>query len=134
MQTIDRTQSRSCLHGALLAGTVFFSALAFAAPDEALAACGGAATTSTSGTHPASAGTGGTHAGPTPSGGSASGANSCGVTASKSALSGAVLTSSLPGVHTGAITGNGGKRNGASSSSRTASTITHTHLVHGVKF
>ena len=39
-------------------------------------------------------------------------------------LSGGGLTPSLAGVHTGAITGNGGKRNGSTTSSHTASTLT----------
>ena len=127
MQTIDRNQSHSCSPGVLLAGAAFLAALAFAAPGQAFAACGGSATTST-GTHPASAGRRGTHSGSTPSAGSTGGGSSCGVSATKSALS-VGLTPSLAGVHTGAITGNGGKRKGSTTSGNTASTVTNSRNV-----
>jgi hypothetical protein len=128
MRTIDRNQSHSRSPGALLAGAAFLAALAFAAPGEAFAACGGSATTST-GAHPASAGTGGTHSGSTPSAGSTGGGSSCGGSATKSALSGVGLTPSLAGVYTGAITGNGGKRKGSTTSGNTASVVTNSRNV-----
>ena len=79
MQTINREQSRTPSYGALLAGAAFVAALAFAAPGEAFAACGGGTGAST-GTHAPSTGTGGTHSGSTPSAGSA-GTSSCGASA-----------------------------------------------------
>jgi hypothetical protein len=123
MQTIDRTQSHSRSHGALLAGAALLAALAFATPGEAFAACGGGTggTGGSTGAKPPSTGTGGTHAGSTPSAGS-TGASGCGVNATRSALSSGGLAPSLAGVHTGVITGNGGKRNGATTS-KTASTV-----------
>jgi hypothetical protein len=45
------------------------------------------------------------------------------VNATKSAVSGGGLAPSLAGVHTGVITGNGGKRNGTTTSN-TANTVT----------
>src|SRR5579863_2376845 len=111
MQTINRKQSRTPSYGALLAGAAFVAALAFAAPGEAFAACGGGTggTGGSTGTHAPSAGTGGTHSGSTPSAGSA-GTGSCGASATAGSLRGGGLAPSLAGVHTGAITGNGGKR------------------------
>jgi len=124
MQAIDRTQRHSCSHGALLVAAAFVAALAFVAPGEAFAACGGGTGGST-GAKPPSAGTGGTHSGSTPSAGS-TGTGGCGVNTTTSALSGVGLTPSLTGVHgAGGITGNGGKRNG-STSGNTANTITAT--------
>ena len=122
MQTINREQSHAPSYTTLLSGAVFVAALAFAAPGEAFAACGGGTGAST-GTHAPSTGTGGTHSGSTASAGS-TGASSCGVNATTGALSGGGLTPSLAGVHTGAITGNGGKRNGSKTTSNTASTVT----------
>ena len=122
MQTINRKQTRTPSYGALLAGATFVAALAFAAPGEAFAACGGGTGGST-GTHAPSTGTGGTHSGSTPSAGSA-GTGSCAASATAVGLRGGGLAPSLAGVHTGAITGNGGKRGGSTTSSTTASTLT----------
>ena len=145
MQTIDRTQSHPCSHRALLTAAVVLAALAFGAPGPALAACGGGTGGST-GAHPPSSGTGGVSSGSHPSAGS-TGASGCGVNATTSALSGAGLKPSLTGVHgPGGITGNGVKRNGSTTSNRTASTITSvsssrtasatggTHAVGGAHF
>ena len=122
MQTINRKQSRTPSYGALLAGAAFVAALAFAAPGEAFAACGGGTGAST-GTHAAVDG---------------HGRNPLRLDPVRrlrrdklvrrerdpGGLSGGGLTPSLAGVHTGAITGNGGKRNGSTTSSHTASTLT----------
>jgi hypothetical protein len=131
MQTTNRKQGRAVSGGALLAGSAFIAALSFVAPSEAFAACGGGTVAST-GVKPPSTATG-THSGSTPSAGS-TGTSSCGVNASPTALTGGTLTPSLAGVYTGAITGNGGKRNGSTTPTHTASTantprtgsVTHT--------
>jgi hypothetical protein len=128
MQT---TQSHSCSRGALLAGAAVLAALAFAAPGQALAASCGGTTGASTGTHAPSAGMGGISSGSHPSAGSTGSGSSCGVNATKSASSGGGLAPSLAGVHNpGAITGNGGKRNGSTTSSRTASTVTTVSSTH----
>jgi hypothetical protein len=131
MQTIERTQSHPCPRVALLAGAAFLAALAFTAPGDAFAACGGtgASTGVSTGTHPASAATGGTFSGSHPSAGS-TGATSCGVNATTSAGTRGAVAPLLAGVHTGVITGNGGKRNGSTTFSRTANTITTVSATH----
>ena len=121
MQAIDSNRSHPCWRVALLAGAAFVAALAFAAPSEAFAACGGGTGGST-GIHVPSAGAGGTFSGSRPSAGSGGG-SSCGVGATRGAVFGAV-TPSLAGVHTGVITGNGGKRNRSTTFGRTPSTVT----------
>ena len=118
MQTINRKQRRALSGGALLAGSAFIAA-PFVAPSEAFAACGGGTVTST-GAKPPSTATG-AHSGSTPSAGS-TGTSSCGANTTSGALTSGTLTPSLAGVYTGAITGNGGKRNGSTTSSHTAST------------
>ena len=119
MQTTNRKLGRAVSGGALLAGSAFIAALSFVAPSEALAACGGGTVAST-GAKPPSTATG-THSGSTPSAGS-TGTSSCGANTTSGALTSGTLTPSLAGVYTGAITGNGGKRNGSTTSSHTAST------------
>jgi hypothetical protein len=118
MQTTNRKLGRAVSGGALLAGSAFIAALSFVAPSEALAACGGGTVAST-GAKPPSTATG-THSGSTPSAGS-TGTSSCGANTTSGALTSGTLTPSLAGVYTGAITGNGGKRNGSTTSSHTAS-------------
>jgi len=120
MQTMNRKQL-----GALLAGAGFFAAIAFAAPSEAFAACGGGTGGST-GTHAPSAGGGGINSGSHPSAGS--GASGCGVNTTTSAVRGVGLAPSLAGVHgAGAIAGNGGKRNGSTTGNTANTIIANTH-------
>ena len=118
MQTIEHTQSHAHPDRPLLAGVALLAALAFAAPGHAFAACGGSG--ASTGTHAPTAGAGGTHSGSTPSAGS-TGGSSCGVNTTSSALTGSTLTPSLAGVYSGAITGNGGKRNRHTTNTTTAS-------------
>ncbi|HEX9167638.1 MAG TPA: hypothetical protein VF886_01740 [Roseiarcus sp.] len=106
MQTINRKQSHTPSGSALLARAAILATLAFAAPSDAFAACGGGGTGGSTGAKPPSPGTGGTNSGSHPSAGSAGGVSSCG-TATTSGLSSGALAPSLAGVHSGVFTGNG---------------------------